>query len=94
MRYGFIFLAMALVFVGFAFQGVTTESVRSFGRYGRDVILLDADPTRFSILLLFHILGAGMFCGLAVFFFWSARATKVAEDRYFRQKDLLAPKKD
>lgn len=94
MRAGIMFLAIALVFGGFAAQGLMTESVWAFSRSERDAILLDASPIEFSISLGLHSLSAAIFLALAVFFFWSARQTKAAEARFFAQKDLLVPKRD
>lgn len=94
MRVGIVFLAIALVFGGFAFQGLVTESVQAFSRSERDALLLDANPMGFSISLVLHSLSAAIFFALAVFFFWSARQTKAAEERFFAQRDLLGPRKD
>lgn len=94
MRAGIVFLVVALIFGGFALQGVMTESVQAFSRSERDTILLDASPIDFSISLVLHSLSAALFLALAVFFFWSSRQTKAAEARFFAQRDLLAPKKD
>ena len=90
-----LFLATGLAFSGFGIHGVLTGGVHGFTRSGlHELVLRDEDPIGYAVSLGAHWLAATLFLALFVFIFWSERRSKAAEERFFRQRDLLAPKDD
>lgn len=90
-----LFLAIGLAFSGFGIHGVLTGGVHAFTRSGlRELILRDEDPIGYAVSLGAHWLAATLSLALFVFIVWSQRRSKAAEEHFFRQRGLLAPKKD
>ncbi len=90
-----LFLVMGLAFLGVGIHGVLTGGVHAFARGSlHELIRRDEDPVAYALSLGAHSLAAALFLGLFVFIFWSERQSKAAEERFFRQRDLLAPKED
>lgn len=90
-----LFLAIGLAFLGFGIHGVLTGGVHAFTRSDlRELTLRDEDPIGYAVSLGAHWLAATLCLALFAFTVLSERRSKAAEERFFRQRDLLAPKDD
>ena len=89
MRGGLVFLCIGIAFFGLAAHGLVSDGVFALKRYSTGFMLRAEQPFWYAVTILVYAAAGLLMTGVSVFFFWSRRQEKKAEERFFHQRKFL-----